>query len=586
MIIMGEHAELPYTALRGGDGAKRCAQKEDNRGFRGVQPSTKRGAELGYLDQSSPDWGLRVNRSRLLVGLVLLGVVLRTLVFTSTPRLLSVGDSAEYVALARELAINGFRVPPTNSIYYPGTPWIYPPLALELLAALIRTLGYGGWSPFLVLTGVMVVFDSLTIIPVFLVADELFGRNTAVAAGLIFTAYPPDLYALSWSAYPQIVATFISAWILWLWVRRNPASSGLRTPICMGLLVGLVALVHDLTIFILLGVLFTYAFLGTIWGVTRRRHLSQHVKDAWISLAVGLPFFAYWYGPRLWWVEYASSGSTGAQSLVTSFNQFIQSFAIPVGVYYGYMVVYAVLLLVFAYSFTRNFSGRVLPLLCFGAVPLALMVYKSSDLTILERLPYYSLLVDTIFVARGLTYVIDAATGVLSTLTPSRRSLRAAALAILVVFTAFTALSSVSYSAAAHTYYARCDYCADGAVVLTQLGVYQWIQDNTPGDSVFAAAGHVGYYIAAYDGRPTIVYHPLYYLTQPAERSESLAAYTLVFEPDNNTALTLAYILEYNVSYVVAYNSYNVSVPDFYRPVYTDGVLTVYQVDIMGMGEA
>ncbi|MEM3795364.1 MAG: hypothetical protein QW429_05760, partial [Thermoprotei archaeon] len=121
---------------------------------------------------------------------------------------------------------------------------------------------------------------------------------------------------------------------------------------------------------------------------------------------------------------------------------------------------------------------------------------------------------------------------------------------------------------------------------LTEFAVYTWIKHNTPSNAVFAAAGHIGYYIAAFDGRPTIVYHPTEYLTQPAERYESLAAYTLVFTPGYNVVQTLAYIIEYNVSYVVVYNSYNITLPYFYKPVYTNSILTVYQVSLMLVGQA
>jgi len=489
------------------------------------------------------------------------------------------------VALARELAANNFAVPPHNTLYYPGTPWIYPPLGLELLAAIIRLTASSGWEPFYILTALMVAFDSLTVIPVFLLTKRVFDRDAALAAGLIFSSYPPDLYALSWSAYPQIVATFIVAWVLVLWDRAETDPHPLRVNVFMGLLVGVVALVHDLTAFILVGVLLTYAVIGTIVGFVGRRGLSNTTNAAWVSLAVCSPFMAYWYAPRLWWVEYAASSASTPQTLVSGVNQFLQSFAIPVGVYYGYMIVYALLLIAFTYTMITDFRPTTLTLICFGAVPVAIMVYKSTDITLLERLPYYTLLPTTIFVAKGLTYTCTRIEKAVKSFRPSSRRTWAYTLAILLAFTAFTALSTVSYSASAHTYYAQCDYCNNKAEPLTDLSIYEWIETNTPTGSVFAAAGHIGYYIAAYDGRPTIVYHPLDYLTQPSERYESLAAYTLVFTPDYNIVETLTYIIQYNVSYIVVYNTYNITVPYFYKPVYSDNLVTLYQVNLKQMNQ-
>ena len=547
----------------------------------GSNQTQKEGEWQGIKQPVYLQWSDR----RILLVLVLSGILLRVLVFISSPQFIAVGDAAEYVALARELAANNFAVPPHNTLYYPGTPWIYPPLGLELLAAIIRLTASSGWEPFYTLTGLMVVFDSLTVIPVFLLTKRVFDRGAALAAGLIFSSYPPDLYALSWSAYPQIVATFIVAWVLLLWVRAETDPHPLRLNVFMGLLVGVVALVHDLTALILVGVLLTYAVIGTIVGFVGRRRLSNSTSAAWVSLAVCSPFMAYWYAPRLWWVEYAASSASTPQTLVSGVNQFLQSFAIPVGVYYGYVIVYALLLIAFTYTMVTDFRPTTLTLICFGAVPVAIMVYKSTDITLLERLPYYTLLPTTIFVAKGLTYTCTRIEKAVKSFRPSSRRTWAYTLAILLAFTAFTALSTVSYSASAHTYYAQCDYCNNKAEPLTDLSIYEWIETNTPTGSVFAAAGHIGYYIAAYDGRPTIVYHPLDYLTQPSERYESLAAYTLVFTPDYNIVETLTYIIQYNVSYIVVYNTYNITVPYFYKPVYSDNLVTLYQVNLKQMNQ-
>ncbi|MEM3711264.1 MAG: hypothetical protein QW453_04390, partial [Thermoprotei archaeon] len=284
----------------------------------------------------------------MLLVLTLLGILFRTLVFATTPRFLSVGDSAEYVALAKELVLNNFAIPAHNTLYYPGTPWIYPPLGLELLAVIIRLTASSGWYPFYALTGLMIIFDSMTVVPIFLLTKKVFDESSALAAGLIFSVYPPDLYALSWSAYPQIVATFILAWILLLWVKSEDDPKPLKTYVSMGLLAGLVTLVHDLTAFVLVGILLTYAVVGTLIGLIRHRTPTNTVMGAWVSLAICTPFVIYWYYPRLWWVEYASSSLSTTQTVISGLSQFLNSFANPIGVYYGYLAVYTILLVVSA----------------------------------------------------------------------------------------------------------------------------------------------------------------------------------------------------------------------------------------------
>lgn len=539
-----------------------------------------------YLVSSRVVWGVGASHKKatkrvsselgLVLGLVCVAAILRITVLLSSPSLLAVGDAAEHVALARELAQNHYLVPSKNTLYYPGTPWIYPPLALELLASLCGLAGWSGWTPFYVVSGLMVVFDSLTVVPAYLAAKEAFDGRTALAAGLLFAAYPPGIYALSWGAYPQIVASFMVMWLLWLWVGDR---QGLKRGVAMGFVAGLVALTHDLTAFVVVGALLAYTVGGALWGL-RRRGLPARAKTALVALLLCLPFMAYWYVPRLQWVLYAASVSSPPQALLLDTKQFLKAFAIPIGVYYSYALFYVVLLVVSAYTLVRRFRASALPLIVFGLVPLCVMVYRSSDVALLERLPYYVLLPTTLFAARGLSFTAKG----LGDLVPAPAAKRVTALVVVGVFAAFTALSAVTYSATAHTYYARCDYCSSGTL-LPELQLYGWILKNTPPGSVFAAAGQLGYYIAAYDGRPTIAYHPLYYLTQPSERYESLAAYRLVFEPANNTAITLSYIVEFNVSYVVVYNDHGVVVPEFYVPVYSDSVVTVYRVGFVQAGQ-
>lgn len=525
----------------------------------------------------------KLSEVRLLMGLVCLGVVLRWLVFSSTPRFQAVGDAAQYVALAKEIILNHYAIPSQNTLYYPGTPWIYPPLGLELFAITLGVVGSSGWTPFYVLAALMVAFDSLTVIPVYLTAKTVFDEETALAAGLLFAAYPPGLYALSWSAYPQTAATLLAAWALWLWA-RSEKGGGVWGAFVMGLLVGLAALVHDLTAFVLVCVLSAYSVLGFLWAVLRRKGFSAATKSAWLALAASSPFVAYWYAPRIQWVFYAASATSQPQTLLSAAQQFLGGFAIPMGVYYGYTMFYAVFLAFSAFRLARDYKPSMLPLAAFGLVPLAIMGYEHSHVILLERLPYYTLFSATLFASRGLVLASRGVSGLASRL--SARPSRLFGLALIAFFAAFTAFSAVSYSASAHTYYARCDYCGGAGQTLTELALYDWILRNTPPGSVFAAAGHVGYYIAAYDGRPTLVYHSLDYLTQPYERYESLAAYTLVFEPAKNTAATLTYILEFNVSYVVVYDLHNVSVPYFYEPVYSDGPFTVYLVSLGRAGQA
>jgi hypothetical protein len=552
----------------------------------------------GKLGRSHKRWN-----TLFLVSAFSLAVVLRLIVVSTPPRFYTASDSGEYVSFARELIANHFAIPKFNTLYYPGSPWIYPPIAIEFFAMLVWLTRASGWTPFYLLTAIMVVIDSLTIIPVFLVSKRVFNEFAAVVAVLIYAAYPPDLYALTWSGYPQIIATFLLGWIIYYFLVTvdSPNWGSPINIVSLGLITGILALTHDLTIFVVFFTAMFYCVFVLLRNVRvlvssngpQRRNVMTRVFKIVAANLIALPFFAYWYLPRWQWVMSAASVMPGAgEGLISVITNFFSSIIQPLGPFYDFPIIFAVLLLFSLYLMGSKRNGKAFDVVfSFLVAPILLILVEHGNGVLSARLSYYIFFPALILVAYSLSSVVTNLQGLrlkAGRLTKfnggdlvSRKKIdkpKMVAYGIVFVLVALNAIGTVSFNMTSHTYYDKCFSCDATNVLITNLPVLAWIHQNIPNHAVFAVAGDLGYYVSAYDGNPAIVYHSLQYLTQQTERQESLAAYFLVYEASTNLTLAWNYIHYYNVSYVIVYNSPNTTLPYFYQTVYSDNQVSVLRI--------
>jgi hypothetical protein len=138
-------------------------------------------------------------------GLVVLHVVLAVLLFDPKPFV--GGDNAGYMILAESLASGqGYR-----DVYLPGAPRHaqYPPLYPGTLAV-VRGLG-GGLITYKILS---VVFTSVSVIVLFLLARRRLGWQGALAVTAPFALNPVLLYYSHWvlSEAPFVLLTLVALW--------------------------------------------------------------------------------------------------------------------------------------------------------------------------------------------------------------------------------------------------------------------------------------------------------------------------------------------------------------------------------------
>ena len=349
-----------------------------------------------------------------LAGCLAAAVAVRLYVLSGPPSFIPGGDGGEYVSLARELLANGFAVPATNSIYYPGTPWILPPVPVYLLAGLVAAIGRSGWLPFQTVLGLCIAFDVATLVPLWRLSKKVFGGATPYVVAATYVAYPPALYALTWTGYAQIVGTFLFVVCASLAAALVLDEGGARWRwLALGAALGLTALSHDLSAFVVLGALLLLAvFLGVLstarWGGLEGLNPRAARQVVW-SVAVGLPFYLYWYAGRIQWLLSLApgprSGPTDIFSLVT---EYVNAIAQPVG---PLLLVEALFLLPCflggVYLLFRRSPGAGVVIGSFFLSPALLAVWEWSDPSFSVLLYYYMLVLSLPLVACALLAAVD-----------------------------------------------------------------------------------------------------------------------------------------------------------------------------------
>lgn len=521
---------------------------------------------------------------------ILIALAVRTIVISSSPTFLLGGDTPGYVAYTREIIQNGFLVPGLNTLHFPGSFWVYPPILPYFWSIVSNALGNNPLTPFYVIEISGIVADSFVIIPLYKTARTIFGNGVAKAAALMFTVYLPDLYALTWGGVPQLFATLIFAWVIYFTVMISKQETRSRkNAVALGITLVILTFTHDLTIFVTVFVL-TFVLVASILlkkvkvpGLRPNgAHLNSIVKNIPLSLLIGLPAILLWYIPRYWWIIDAGAPYIDA-NLPAIFPQNVGTLQLIFQGVNGYLsplgfAIFLIPLVAWSlYVAVRRDFEKSGVILLFALSPILISIVDFHDPTIVARMGYYTFLPSLILASYGIirlkemyTRESKAERGSYS-IKPSGNQKRV--IAVMLPLILVSALG-VSANMNSHTFYNS--YVDSSPSQVIDYSTLNWIHSNVPKNSTFASFGEFGYYIMGYDGNPTLVYQNLKYLTQPTEWNESVAAYALVYQPSQNLTLTEHLITKYNVSYVTSI--VNVSVPGFYKEIYTDNSTTIYYV--------
>jgi hypothetical protein len=518
----------------------------------------------------------------------------RLYVVSSSPSFIPGGDGGQYVALAREVISNKFLVPAVNTVYYPGTPWVLPPLPVLLLAALMSVFGSVGWVPFQILLALTIVFDVATLIPLWRLSSSLFGEPTAYVIAAAYVAYPPALYTLTWTGYAPIIGAMLSVWCLLYSVKVVAAGRGaMKNAIILGLLLGLTALSHDLSAFVLLGgIVLLLAALALLHLRASWHSTLPNSNALWhilLSLLIAAPAYLYWYAGRLdWLASVAGTQTSGGTNALGVFTEYITALQQPLGPLFGGEIAVLLPFLIYGiYLMAKGYSTAAIAVLPLLLSPTLIAIWKWSDPSLSVFLYYYIVLFSLPLVAFALVSVVGSVSTRAARTTvsnsPRRRgvALRTAGYGIILLLLAVNSVASVNFNAGSHVWFNECFACSPSGPRPFDYNVLSWMTGNVNRDSVVVAPGNLsnwGFYVCGYTGNPCIVAHGLQWLSQASERAESSAAQVLIYAPSENIMVTSADIRQYNVSYVMMYAAQTVQVPSFYTKVYNDTFVVLYSV--------
>jgi len=188
--------------------------------------------------------------------------------------------------VARSIATgHGFGSPYTEPS---GATALIPPVYTYLVAGVFKVFGVYSLASALVLLALNSIFAALTCLPVYFIADRIFGSRVAVVAGWVWVFFPYSIAIAGTTVWDTNLTALLFALLLWYTLKlESPASAAAW--LGYGLLWGLTALTSPATIA-------TLPFLlGWIWW--RNRRLGT---DCTAAAALALVVFLAAITPWVW----------------------------------------------------------------------------------------------------------------------------------------------------------------------------------------------------------------------------------------------------------------------------------------------
>lgn len=473
-----------------------------------------------------------MKRIQLEIGLIFVtSFVIRLMLFY--PTFVQGGDLGQFSTFVREIHMAGGLVPSQNLLYFPGTEYIYPPF-LFLMVNLINEMGHATFSPFASMREMLVVASIASAVTSSVIyglsrSDKSATRN--LISGILLVLFMPDIYALSWGGDPFIIGEmFFVLTLLFLSFRSERKIAWI---IGSTVTLVLLALSHDLTWFFA-----TFSVLVLL--------IYDIVKGNWKLLVRGLiPFLSgvavglLWWLPRIRFVYDAffitESTGYGAYETFSSSTSYILVF-VPFAISVVAIAVYSL------YRSDIKLSKVVWdPFIIALVSSLIFIPFIVKSPTLGGRIMYFSIILGTIVVLR----FFGKTSGPVLEMRGGRRS--APASKILLVVLLIIVLVAVPFQV----------INANGSVAHYKSGYYQydsalleWGAGNLTKGTVVAP--NIGNYISSVDGVPVIIYGN--FLVGGNQIEQRNAAISIVSDPSSQQSV--AYLHQYNISYVVVSTEY------------------------------
>lgn len=470
-----------------------------------------------------------ISRKSALILVLLISIAIRISIFY--PKFFPTADAPEFATFVHEIALNRGLVPNTNSLYFPGSNYIYPPL--------LFLVTYYFDLPFMLLSGgnQLVPLYTLFFFAVIsgAVTNFVIYRNTArddvpysrVLSFIVPVFFGVDIYALTWGGYPYIVDTMLLVFLLFLLDKQEWKKSDY---IYVSIISVCIPLTHDLTGFVATGSMVLFLLFNVL---KRRRNMIMRSVLVLGLLAISL---ASWWIPRISFV-------LGALSLNQSMGSGVFS---PVGS--GTLAVYlavpfAIPILVLAVLELAGSvkAGKFEKVDSFSIVLIATaagLIFILKDPAVGARIILYSYTMLMIVVLKNVHTILPLGKGRIN----GKKFTKAVRVTVLV-FVVAGIPSQALIGAYSSNYYSSGDFAYDQQLV-------SWAETHLQNGTV--AAPSIGNYLSAVSGVSVILYSG--FLVGTNQITERNAVIDLMFNPHSNA--TAYNVTLYNIKYLVIQNKY------------------------------
>ena len=435
------------------------------------------------------------------------------------------GDAGQFASFVTEIELNGGWVPATNSLYYPGSTYIYPPLIFLGISSINLILGHltqlPAYTAIYELFYLAITVSSIQAIFLAFYFKKFQNRVEFLLTAGLLILFDASLYELSWGGYPDIIATFFLIVMLYFVDQRGNNKRWLPYASIFFILI---AYTHDLTYF--------YSLL-VVAGIILFDAIKRNFRSAimvLILLLVGGAAGAVWWVPRIHFIFGAAtvslSAGTGLISQVGNAAVLFQAvpFMIP--------ILFLALVELFASFRSRHFE----PLDSYSIALIASasgLFFLLYDPTLTGRMMLFSYTMLMIIVLKNLGIIRKS--GIYRNL----RIIRGKRLILFtVIFLIIMAPVQILFASNTVSYYSSGDF--EYSPSLIQFG-YTHFNNGT------VLAPNIGTFISSQDNAKVIIYTG--FVVGPLQLEERNAGLSIIIASTSNSSLYN--ITKYNISYII-----------------------------------
>jgi hypothetical protein len=394
-----------------------------------------------------------------------------------------------------ESVINSILAPKTTLLYnyyHMGGGISATNPGYHIFAAFI--ISFTGAPDYIVQAVVVSMFSTLIIAAAFLLVKQVWGELAGLVVAILVTFSASDILMLSWAGYPNIVALALIPVLFYLFLQ--PSKIALKSfTVAASLIVSALFLTHVFSAIVFLAVVALTLLVSVV--LPKSMGFIENALHWLTPLFFGIILVSP-YLISVFPLYFGSEGAiTGAVSVMK--QAVVETRVVPT-VILGLAIIPIVLFLCFSKKQTGKFF--TLQSILFSSailVPLAAaQCYLFGFFLDYERFLYFLALPVMVCIGLIIVSASNIIAKALQNVKPKSSShAKTIMIVVLVAVCLFTPLFALPNVAAAQASYFQ-------VMNPTEYQAIQWIQNNTPPDSVCVADANFGWWLSGFAQRPTL----------------------------------------------------------------------------------